>query len=269
MLLWLFARYSGLLMEREVQVCPELVKNWQDLTRLAFLPPGEKSRLMQSNVPLMMSVLDWWEELQADSREENGSDELKQLLSNELRELKEEGKRESRLVESKPSKGKWWEWDDALERWKVVSEMADVVILLYAWLKLEGVGDEELKRIMEGQRDKDKDGELVKNLRERAKALGMDLEEAVILKTGINLQHRPPSLEVLWRENGFMKRMRSNIGDETSQMPDLGQAPWGPTVLTMLQAKEYASSEALNLVVAPDALFSSLDPNKNYGGLYR
>jgi len=247
-----------------VQIYPESIKSWQELTRLAFLPPEEKSRLMQSNVLLMMSVLDWWEKLQADLREEDEDDRLAWLLLGELAELREEKEEESRLVESKPSKGKWWEWDDALERWKVVSEMADVVILLYAWLKLEGVGDEELKRIMEGQGDKDKDGELVKNLRERAKALGMDLEEAVILKTGINLQHWPPSLEALWRKNGFMKKMRRDIGDETSQMPDLGQAPWGPTVLTMLQAKEYAFLEVLDLVAANNASLPSLDPNRNY-----
>ena len=256
-------------MERETQIYPESIISWRELVGLAFLPAEEKSRLMRDNPRLMMSVLGRWEGFQADFREKDESDRLAWLLLGELAELREREERELELAESKPSEGEWWEWDDALERWEVVSEMADVVVLLHAWLRSRGVEGEELGRIMNGEEIGEyggygEYGKLVRKLKERAAALGMDLVEAVILKTGINLQHRPPSLKAKYRKDGFMRRMRYSIGDGSSQIPDLGQV-WGETVLTRLQAK------CFSIHCCPINWTEPLPPldKRDYGGLYR
>ncbi len=217
----------------------------ESLTQLSPLSPEEKSDMLKGNWGLVGDFLDWWERVQADLRKVSGEEKketLRYLLVKELGELKELEGLEKELREGVGEGFVWYEDERALDRWKVASEMADVAIFVYALLYAEGFSKEEIKNIFEGKEHPELGGR-IRVLRTRAGWIGMDLAEAIIYKTEQNIQHRDPALWPEWRENGFMKTMRRNIGDDTTEIPHLAQGPLGVTVLTRLQVVEFDDRE--------------------------
>ena len=217
----------------------------ESLIQLLPLSPEEKSDVLKGNWELVSDFLDWWERVQVDLRE--GSDGEKKtmwkyLLMKELRELKELEELEKELREGVVKGFVWYEDERALDRWKVASEMADVVIFVYALLYAEGFSKEGIRAIFKGEEQHELAG-MIRVLRTRARWIGVDLAEAIIYKTEQNIQHRDPALWPEWRENGFMKTMRRNIGDDTTEIPHLAQGPLGVTILTRLQVVEFDDRE--------------------------
>ncbi len=228
----------------------------EELMELSFLTPEEKSLRMRRNWSLATKVLGIWDKMQFDLQGDDVQrmDDLLREEMDEYRSAYKEYNGESlrRLDEEK----QWYEVDGR-RRWKIGSELADVIVFLFSLWKMVGLSEDDFEKFMSRGNSQDI---FVKEenkawfdyltgwammVNSFANLIQVDLAEMVILKTLINYQHRPPFLKAKWRGNGFMGSMRRNIGDkETTQMDDLGLVI-GPTVLAKyIDSENYFGKEA-------------------------
>lgn len=198
--------------------------------------PEKKSAAMRGRFDLAISALVTWDMLQIELRGIKEIADLGKLIAEELDEVAEKESLENELVLLSDDKHMiWYERPRALDYWAVANEMADVLVFVVGDMRMDGLTDDELKQALMGRTDH-RHKQLINEMIARTAVLGMDLAEIMILKTEVNMQHRDPSLLPKVRGDGFMKRIRSSIGNSDSQIPHLGQGILGETVLTRLQA---------------------------------
>ena len=240
--------------ELEVVNCPIC---WsKELMELSFLTPEEKSLRMRRNWSLATKVLKVWDEMQSDLQRDDVQ-RMVDLLREEMNEYRLAYQECSGENLRPLDEDKQWYEVDGRRRWKIGSELADVIVFLFSLWKMVGLSESDFEKFMtRGNsqgilvKEENKDWfnyltDLAMMVNSFANSIQVDLAEMVILKTLINYQHRPPFLEAKWRNNGFMKSMRQSIGDKkTTQMSDLGLVI-GPTVLAKyIDSENYFGKEA-------------------------
>lgn len=232
----------------------------------------EKSLAMRGRLDLAVNALLTWDQLQGELRSQKNIKPVGELINDEINEVTEKLPLEIELVARRDKRLQWYARKRAPEYWEVANEMADVLVLLVAEMKLNGLTDAEVFDAVCG-RAHHHNKSLINEMIARTSALGMDLSEIIILKTEINVQHRDFSLLSEFRGEAFMKKMRGNIGKIDSQIPHLSQGFLGETVLTRLQSPAYSSQDShafINLLASleGDELLS-IYPDSAYGNLHR
>lgn len=225
----------------------------QQLSEIGHLPDIEaKSLALRGRYDLAVKTLLHWDKLQIELRDVPGLGSVRNLMYDELKEVNEKESIEKELIRLNDKNIPWYKRERAQDYWTVANEMADVLVLLVADMRLNGMSDEQVFDALVG-RAHHNDKVLINEMVARTASLGMDLAEVMILKSEINFQHRDPSMLAWIRGDGFMKRMRRSIGDQDSQIPHLGQGPLGITVLTKLQAPKLVPEKKID--------FSNLETN--------
>ncbi len=228
----------------------------KELMELSILTPEEKSLRMRGNWSLATEVLKVWDEMQSDLQR-NDLKRMVDLLEEEMNEYRLAYQEYSGENLKPLDEEKQWYEVDGRRRWKIGSELADVIVFSFSLWKMVGLSESDFEKLMTRGNSQDifvKEKnkywfdyltDLAMIVNSFANSIRVDLAEMVILKTLINYQHRPPFLEAKWRGNGFMGPMRRNIGDKkTTQMDDLGLVI-GPTVLAKyIDSENYFKKKA-------------------------
>ena len=209
--------------------------------------PEQKSLALRGRFDLAVNSLVVWDMLQIELRSMPGLESVKFLMLDELKEVVEKEPLERELIKLKDKHLQWYKRPRAKDYWSVANEMADVLVFLVGDMRLNGLSDEEVMESLVG-RAPHNDKALINEMIARTSALGMDLAEVIVYKTEINMQHRDPTLLPRVRGDGFMKKMRRSIGDDSSQIPHLGQGPLGVTVLTELQSPKLISKTLVDML---------------------
>lgn len=183
----------------------------------------------------------------------------------------------------------WYDDPLANDIWTVASESADVAIVGASELQQDGYDVDFVARLLRGDLEGEEFtgwlGEFQRDIREIQDDLGcvgVDLAEAILLKSSINEQHYPSAflpwvmINKIGREGDmqtFARRLRAGVGKtDSSQMPDLSMTWMGESTLSRAQRSPFGSNGS-----SPKAIYirdqgqvevAPSDKDNTYDGLY-
>jgi len=258
---------------------------------LLYSPIGEaKTNYLIGNYELAAKHVFQWYDDRVDYLTEKGSPSRDSVYEGERRELADAMNHHYEAIKANRNENIPW-YDDpmAKEIWSVASEAADVAIVMASELKNEGADQNWIVGLWKGAYDQENFfGRLndyrshIRSIRENLASIGVDLAEAIVMKSALNEQHYPkefwPWVMIQDIGNGedlatFAKRFRKEVGPRgISQMFDLSMTPIGETNLSRAERSPFGSNGS-----SPKAIYvrengkielAPSDMDHTHGGLY-
>ncbi len=255
------------------------------------MPVGaEKVGLLTGNYDLAAAKVFQWHSERSDYITAKGAPARDDVYNGE----KEEYEEAKDLLWAKILSGRdlsvpWYDDPLANDIWTVASESADVAIVGASELQQDGYDAGFVAKLLrgdfEGVNFKGWLGEFQRDIREIQDDLGcvgVDLAEAILLKSSINEQHYPSAflpwvmINKIGHEGDmqtFARRLRAGVGKtDSSQMPDLSMTWMGESTLSRAQRSPFGSNGS-----SPQAIYirdqgqvevAPSDKDNTYDGLY-
>lgn len=255
------------------------------------MPVGEKKvGLIAGNYDLAARKVFEWYETRSDYITAKGAPARDDVYNGEKAEYEEaKDLLWEKILAERDLSIPWYDDPLANDIWTVASESADVAIVGASELQHDGYNSDFVARLLQGNlRNEPFDGWLgefqndISEIQEDLGSIGVDLAEAIMLKSSINEQHYPSAflpwvlIDKIGREGDmqtFARRLRAGVGKtDSSQMPDLSMTWMGESTLSRAQRSPFGSNGS-----SPTAIYirdqgkvevAESDKDNTYDGLY-